>query len=220
MQKSDLEALLTRYGVMVQNSHIVYTSGKHGNAYFNKDAIYPHTEVTKVLCTMIAERFALYAPDFVIAPAVGGVALSQWTADALTQMCQREVLAIYADKDEENKGQFVVRRGYDKMCFGMRGIVLDDVLTTGDSAKNVVIATRQIGAEIVAAGALCNRGAVIAPDLLVLELYSIWELQLEAWGAHNCPLCHDHVPINTDVGKGREFLARIATQDSGPPFQA
>ena len=29
---------------VITGSHIVYTSGKHGTAYVNKDAVYPHTE--------------------------------------------------------------------------------------------------------------------------------------------------------------------------------
>jgi hypothetical protein len=41
-------------------------------------------------------------------------------------------------------------------------------------------------------------------------LVALLDVALDAWDADACPLCRDGVPINTDVGKGREFLARRA----------
>jgi orotate phosphoribosyltransferase len=58
--------------------------------------------------------------------------------------------------------------------------------------------------------ALCNRGGVTAADLDVPALVSLVELSLDSWEAADCPLCRAGVPVNTDVGKGREFLAARA----------
>ena len=46
--------VLGHVGAVLTNDHFVYTSGKHGSAYVNKDAIYPHTNETSFLCSLFA----------------------------------------------------------------------------------------------------------------------------------------------------------------------
>ena len=77
MNEQEVLQVLGKVGAVITGSHIVYTSGKHGTAYANKDAVYPHTAETSRLCQAIAERFADDKVEVVIAPAIGGVILSQ-----------------------------------------------------------------------------------------------------------------------------------------------
>jgi len=87
--------------------------------------------------------------------------------------------------------------------------VVGDVLTTGGSAKKVVEATRALGGNIVGLGVLCNRGGITPQDVAdPPKLFALVNVKLDAWDEAGCPLCAQNVPINTDVGKGREFLAR------------
>jgi orotate phosphoribosyltransferase len=201
--------LLKEVGAVITDSHIVYTSGKHGTAYVNKDAIYPHTKETSMLCRAIAERFVHKNVQVVIAPAIGGVILSQWTAYHLTKLSTGgEVLGVYAEKSDDGNS-FIIKRGYDKLITGKNVLVVEDVLTTGGSAKKVVEATRAIGGKVVGLGVLCNRGCVTAHDIAdVPELFALVNVAMDAWNEAECPLCAQDVPINTDVGKGREYLAR------------
>ena len=48
-------AILAESGAVIRDSHIVYTSGRHGSAYVNKDAVYPHTERVRELCALLAD---------------------------------------------------------------------------------------------------------------------------------------------------------------------
>lgn len=199
---------LQKVGAVIKDSHLVYTSGKHGNAYVNKDALYPHTQVTSTLCWSMAEPFQDDAVDVVLAPAVGGVILSQWIAHHMTELNQREVLGVYAEKDTESDG-FVIKRGYDDLIRGKRVLVVEDILTTGGSVKKVVEAVRKHQGNIVGVSALCNRGGITAKDLGdVPKLHSLISVQLESWEEKDCPLCRQQVPINTQVGKGKEYLAK------------
>lgn len=208
MQETEVLELLARVGAVISGSHIVYTSGKHGSGYVNKDAVYPRTREISRLCRCIAERFSGSHIDTVIAPAIGGVIMSQWTAYHLSDMCGREVCGVYAEKSDTGNG-FVIKRGYDRMVTGKRVLVVEDVLNTGGSAKKVVETARGIGGDVVGVAVLCNRGGVTAEDLGgVPELFALANLKLDAWDEAECPLCASGVPINTDVGKGREFLAR------------
>lgn len=100
MNQTEVLEALGSSNAIITGSHIVYTSGKHGSSYVNKDAVYPHTLITSRLCLEIARRFAKHEPEVVVAPAVGGVILSQWTAYHLTVITEREVLGVYAERNE------------------------------------------------------------------------------------------------------------------------
>lgn len=214
MNEQEVLQVLGKVGAVITDSHIVYTSGKHGTAYVNKDAVYPHTKKTSRLCEAIALHFAGDDVDVVIAPAIGGVILSQWTAHHLTEMTKlfgREVLGVYAEKAETGDA-FVIKRGYDKIVAGQNVLVVEDVLTTGGSAKKVIEAVRALGGKVIGLGVLCNRGGITPEDVgNPPKLFALVNVKLDAWDEAECPLCAQGVPINTDVGKGREFLARNKT---------
>lgn len=210
--KNDVLLTLQRLGAVITDSHIVYTSGKHGTAYINKDAVYPHTKETSQLCRMIAKRFSKDNVDVVIAPAIGGVILSQWTAYHLSKIIGREVLSVYAEKSEGGDS-FVIKRGYDKIISEKNVLVVEDVLTTGGSARRVIEATRAFGGTVIGLGVLCNRGGITPHDVADPPIiYALADITFDAWDESNCLLCTYDVPINIDVGKGREYLAHKKKQ--------
>jgi orotate phosphoribosyltransferase len=196
---SRAEEILGEVGGILTGRHVVYTSGRHGRAYVNKDAVYPYTERVAELCGLLAESVRGLGPQLVCGPALGGIILSQWTAHHLG------ALAVFAEKVPG--GGLGLRRGYDRLVAGKRVAVVEDVLNTGGSVREAVAAVRAAGGQVVAVAALCNRGGLTAADLDVPVLRALMELSLESWEASACPLCRDGVPVDTEVGKGREFLA-------------
>src|SRR3989338_9428077 len=98
MTDEEVLDIFNKTGGYIADSHIVYTSGKHGSAYLNKDAIYPHTAEVSKLCRAIAEEFKGKGVDVVAAPALGGIVLMQWVAHHLSEMEGREVLGVYTEK--------------------------------------------------------------------------------------------------------------------------
>lgn len=217
MNEQEILLVLIDAGAVITDSHVVYTSGKHGSAYINKDALYPHTGRTKRLCYRIAERFIEDNVETVIAPAIGGVILSQWVAYHLSEMIGRKVFSVYAEKtiivDGDPGGvvkyeSFVIRRGYDKFITGKNVLVVEDVLTTGGSAKKVIEATRAIGGKVIGLGVLVNRGGIMPQDVAnPPKLLALVNIRLDAWEEIDCPLCAQGVPINTEVGNGKEYLS-------------
>ena len=193
-------AILAESGAVIRDSHIVYTSGRHGSAYVNKDAVYPHTERVRELCALMADAARPLGAELVCGPAMGGIILAQWTGHHLA------LPAVYAEKAPE--GGMALRRGYDALVRGRRVLVVEDVVNTGGSLADAIRAVRSAGGVVVGATALCNRGGVTAADLDVPVLHALLELSLESWTAEECPLCRRGVPVDTQVGKGREFLAK------------
>lgn len=200
--------MLASVSAVVTDSHFVYKSGKHGSAYVNKDAVYPYTSKIARLSLAMAEEFRRDSVEVVIGPVVGGVVLSQWIAHHLTIMTGSEVLSVYAEKSGEYNEHFVIKRGYDKLIRGKRVLVVEDIINTGGSVKKVVEAVIKTGGKVVGVAALCNRGGVTAEGIGIPKLFSLLDIPLEAYPEEECPLCEAGVPINTDLGHGREFLAR------------
>lgn len=207
MHKSEVLRVLTRVEMIIGASHVVYTSGKHGAVYVNKDALYPHTAETSYLCREIARRFRDDDINVVIAPAIGGAILSQWTAHHLTQMRGHKVFSVYAEK-HKSTDVFVIKRGYDQLVVGKNILVVDDVLTTGGSARKVIEAVHAISGNVVGLGVLCNRGGITPHEVADVPLIALTDITLKAWDEADCPLCMLDVPVNTDVGHGRTFLER------------
>jgi len=219
MNEQEVLQVLGQVGAVITDSHIVYTSGKHGTAYVNKDALYPHTAETSRLCQVIAEQFANDGVEVVIAPAIGGVILSQWIAHHLSEITGREVFGVYAEKKEGViDAGFIIKRGYDKIVAGKNVLVVEDVLTTGGSARAVIQATRALDGNVVGLGVLCNRGGITLEDISnPPKLFALVNIKLDAWDEANCPLCAKKIPINTDVGKGMEYL-KEKKHESEPLF--
>lgn len=208
MSETEVLEILQNAGVF-RTGHFVFISGKHSETYINKDALYPYTREISKLCNEMAKRFSSFNVDAVIGPAVGAAILSQWTAYHLSEMSGREVYATYADKD--GQGGFIIKRGYDKLIAGKRVLLVEDSVTTGGSMRKVIDAARAAGAEIVGAIAICNRGGVRREDVGAPQFESLVTLQLEQWPADQCELCQSDIPINTDLGHGREYVKRHTT---------
>ncbi len=190
-----------------RSGHFVFTSGRHGDSYVNKDALFTHTRETSRLCEAIAIHFEDAGVEVVLGPAVAAAILAQWTAYHLSNIEGREVYATYADKDGADG--FVIKRGYDKLLAGKSVLVVEDLMTTGGSVRKVVEAARAAGANVAGVGVLCNRGSVVAEQIgSPQELFALVNVDMESWEEADCELCKANIPVNTDVGHGKAFLAR------------
>ena len=92
--------ILKKVGAIITDDHFVYTSGKHGSVYINKDALYPHTEETSQVGMLFAKKVEALDIDVVVGPALGGIILSTWTAYHLSSLKHKEILGVYTEKDE------------------------------------------------------------------------------------------------------------------------
>ncbi len=208
----DVVSILKKIGAVLTDDHFVYTSGKHGSVYINKDSLYPHTEETSNVGRMFAEKFQNETIDVVAAPAIGGTILSQWTAYHLSKLTGREVLSVYTEKDKGTlasaaESAHIFRRGYDKHIKGKHVLVIEDLTTTGISVKNVVAAVRAAGGKVVAVCVMVNRDPKnVNSDSVGAPFSSLGVLEAQAFDEAACPLCKAGKPINTSVGHGKKYL--------------
>jgi orotate phosphoribosyltransferase len=200
-------------GAIVSDSHFVYTSGRHSSVYVNKDMLYVHTELISDLCERMAHSYVADQIDVVVGPVLGGIVLAQWVAHHLNmRRSTGETLAIFAEKgsDGVNK-QFAFNRGYDQYLAGSTVLIVEDVLTTGGSVRQVVELIRAHGGNILGISALCNRGNVQPEDVSGVPIHALIDITLQTYSEEECPFCKQQIPINTKLGKGKAFLARQQT---------
>lgn len=204
--------ILKKIGAVLTDDHFVYTSGKHGSVYINKDSLYPHTEETSKVGLLFAEKFKDADIEVVAAPAVGGTILSQWTAYHLSKLKGKEILSAYTEKDKgttasASESEQMFRRGYDKIVRGKNVLVIEDLTTTGMSVKKVVDAMRAIGGKVVAVCVMINRDPEhVNSDTIGAPFSSLGVIQADAVDAATCPLCKAGKPINTSIGHGKKYL--------------
>ncbi len=189
----------------MRNDHFVYTSGKHGSVYINKDALYPHVEQTAQVGRMMAEKCAHLEIDSIAAPALGGIILSQWVGFHLSQLKGKPIYSVYAEKD--GQGGFVFARGYDQYIKNKKVLVLEDLTTTGGSVKKVVEVVRSYGGEVAGVCVMVNRNPdVVNQEMFDAPFFYLGELKAEAYDEAEMPEELKQKPINTHVGHGKKYL--------------
>jgi orotate phosphoribosyltransferase len=210
MNDSEIMQKFIAVGAIVSDSHFVYTSGRHGSVYVNKDALYVHPEVISVLCQRMAQAYDADSVDVVVAPVLGGIVLSQWVAHALNQRRRGgETLAVFVEKSSDSTDKrFLFTRGYDKYIADKNILVVEDILATGGSVRQVIELVRQHCGNIIGVSVLCNRGNVQPHDVGDVPISTLIEIDLQTYAVEVCPLCKSGVPINTELGKGRAFLGK------------
>lgn len=202
---SQIIDLLKSVNAIITDSHLVYTSGKHGNVYINKDGLYPHTEQTSQVGKMFAEAAKDIDVDVVVGPMLGGIILSTWTAYHLSKLKGKEVFSVYTEKGPDKS--MIFTRGYDKFITGKNVYVVEDITNTGGSAKKVVEAVKAIGGNVVQVGVMVNRDPVnVTSEYMGVPFVALGVLNADAFDAADCPMCKNNEPINTSVGHGKKYL--------------
>jgi orotate phosphoribosyltransferase len=199
--------ILKKVGAIITNSHIVLTSGRHTSAYINPDKILPHAEICSQLSKMFAQKYKNKAIDVVIGPAYGGIIFSQWVAYYLSKLKKKEVLSIFTEKTPE-KHQ-LLERGFDKIIKGKKILIVEDITATGSSVKKVIDSAKAAKGKIKEISVIVNRDPEIVNSKTIgFPFSSLAVFKIESYEEKNCPLCKKNVPINIEVGHGREYLEK------------
>jgi orotate phosphoribosyltransferase len=168
----------------VSNGHFILSSGRHSDVYAEKFRALEHPGLALALGASLADRFAGEHIDVVLSPAVGAIVLGFATALAVSRNRdgdgEGEARFIFAERDA---GALRLRRGFE-VAPGERVLVVEDVVTTGTSLREVL--TLVDPDALVGVGCLLDR----SPGLdLGLPLTSLARLQAPTWDPSECPLC-------------------------------
>lgn len=169
--------------------HFRLTSGLHSGEYLQcaKVLAYPeHAETLgRQLAASIQAKLTGPAATVVVSPAIGGIVIGHEVGRAL------RVPALFAERDASSR-EMTLRRGFEVKP-GDRAVVVEDVITTGGSTKEVIRLLQKLGAEVVAAGSIIDRSgntAEVGVERVALEI-----LHPETYDPDHCPLCRQGLPV-------------------------
>ncbi len=183
------EALVTRGALL--NGHFRLSSGRHSDRYVAKFRILEDPKIVEDIAKTLAARARAFGPTIVVSAAVGGIVLGYEVARQLG------TLALFVEKEG---GVPLLRRGF-ALGPGDRVLVVEDVVTTGGSVREVLAVVRAHGAETVAVGAIVRRQA---SDFGV-ETTALLDLPVVSYDPAECPQCAKGEPI---TAPGSRFLER------------
>ena len=127
--------------------HFVLTSGRHSGSYFQCAKVLQFSEHLTAFGSLIATRFADQDPDLVISPAIGGIVLA-------TEVGRQ--LAVRTIFSERKNQEMVIRRGFE-IKSGEKVLIVEDVVTTGGSVKELMKLINLAGGNIIGVGVLVDR---------------------------------------------------------------
>lgn len=196
--------ILRRVGAIITHDHFVGNSGLHFDTYINKDALFPHTEETSAIGKLFAEKYKDKNIGVVVAPALGGIILSQWTASHLTALSGEKVLGVYTQKTSEDEQ--ILTRGYENLVKDKRILIIEGTTTTGSSVMKVVDVVQQAGGKVIGVCVMVNTDPDgINSKTLGVPFESLCELKVIKYYAKDCPMCKSGMAINTSVGHGKKL---------------
>ncbi len=180
------EAILDEFrqtGALLEG-HFLLSSGRHSPVYFQCALVLQDPRRAEALCGRLARAFAEDRVETVLAPAVGGIIVAHEVARALGAR------ALFA---ERVGGQMTLRRGF-ALSPGERVLLVEDVVTTGGSLREVQRAAEDAGAEVVALAALVDRTGGRDPGFGV-PLTSLVRIDAPTYLPEDCPQCREGLPL-------------------------
>jgi len=162
--------------------HFRLTSGLHSAEYLQSAKILQYPNIAEKLGKQLAE--AMPKGESVASPALGGLIIGHEVARAMGTRF------IFTERDAEGKMQ--LRRGFTVQP-GEKFVVVEDVVTTGGSTKEVIELLQALGAEVLGAGSIIDRSGGTA-DVGVPRV-ALTTLKPETWPEDFCPLCKEGLPV-------------------------
>ena len=164
--------------------HFVLTSGRHSNVYMEKFRLLEQPALVKAACRILLESVKQHEIELVAGPTTGGLIVAYEMASQLG------VPAVYLERGADNQRE--LRRGAN-IAPGTRILVVDDVLTTGLSIKEVKSVTEANNAQIAAIGVLIDRSN---GELgLGAPVYHACRVEAESFAPDEVPEWLQQIPI-------------------------
>jgi orotate phosphoribosyltransferase len=168
--------------------HFRLTSGLHSPNYLQCALVLRHPPAAEDLGRRLAAelRTIVNEPEaLVVSPALGGLIIGHEVARAMGTPF------LFTERDPETR-KMLLRRGFTVQP-GQTAVVVEDVITTGGSTRDVIDTLRAAGARVLAAGSIIDRSGGTAD--LGIPRVALATLQVAAHRPEECPLCREGVAV-------------------------
>ena len=174
----------------VLKGHFLLTSGRHSDTYMQCAKLFVDPIESERLCAELAAKLSEFKADAVVSPAVGGIIMGYEVARQL------RVKNYFAEREN---GNMTLRRGFS-IEPGSKVIVVEDVVTTGGSVRDVIGLLQDLGVEVAAVASIVDRsGGKVDFGVPYRALLS---MEVVSYEAAACPLCKAGTPAVKPGSRG------------------
>lgn len=192
MTTDEIKDLFMKSGALMEG-HFKLTSGLHSPQYVNKFNLLSKPQYAAPLLEEMASRWRDKEVEIVVGPAVGGIILSYEIARHLN------ISGIFLERE---KGAMTLSRGFE-IKPNQRVLVVEDVVTTGASVKEVCDVVSKAGGDLIGISLMVDRsGGKASFDI---ETDSLLTLDLETYDPDDCPLCDNGTSLSTLGSTGKKL---------------
>jgi len=178
LNQNEAQKIFIDSGALMEG-HFILTSGRHSNQYMQCAQVLQYPTYTEELAKHLADKFRNDGVELVIGPAMGGIIVAYEVARQLG------VPAVFTERLE---GEMTLRRGF-MIDAAQKVLVVEDVVTTGGSVKEVMEVVRAFGGHVAGVGVLVDRSN--GKVQFGVKQESVLTMDIESWPADNCPLCKE-----------------------------
>ncbi|MEC7822626.1 MAG: orotate phosphoribosyltransferase [Candidatus Neomarinimicrobiota bacterium] len=129
--------------------HFILSSGMRSDTYFQCAKVLQHPKYLMMFSEILCNHFKLFGIEKVISPAMGGIVLGTEVGRQLG------VETIFCERSE---GNMEIRRGFS-IKDGEKILIIEDVLSTGGSLKEVINLINNHNGNIVGIGVVVDRSS-------------------------------------------------------------
>ena len=183
MTEKEVEDLLIETSAIMEG-HFLLTSGLHSPRYVEKFNVLQKPVYTEKLCRAMAEKFKDANIETAVGPGPGGILLAHEPGTALGTR------AIFTEREN---GKMTFRRGFT-LHEGERVLIVEDIVTTGGSIREVIDVVKEHGGIPVAVSMLVDRsgGKATFGDVPSTALL---HMDVQTYQPDECPLCKQGIPM-------------------------
>ena len=188
--KIDFEKIFIETEALMRG-HFILSSGKHSDTYFQCAKVLQYPKYLNLFAQELYKKFEKLNFDKVISPAIGGIVLGTEVGrrfDKRTIFCERE------------SGKMSLRRGFS-IERGEKILIIEDVLSTGGSIKEVINLITILGGEVIGVGVVVDRS--IEPVMVHKNFHSLCSLKASIFDKSHIP---EHLKNVEPIKPGSNIL--------------
>ena len=159
----------------LMHGHFILSSGLHSDTYFQCAKVLQYPKYLSMFGEILSNHFSHLDIDKVISPAIGGIVLGTEVGRQLNKK------TIFSERSE---GKMKLRRGFN-INKNENILIIEDVLSTGGSIKEVIDLISQYEGNVVGVGVIVDRS--LSPVFIHDNFFSITSQKAKIFDKDNIP---------------------------------
>jgi len=166
----------------LMHGHFILSSGLHSDTYFQCAKVLQYPKYLSMFGEILSNHFSHLDIDKVISPAIGGIVLGTEVGRQLNKK------TIFSERSE---GKMRLRRGFN-INKNENILIIEDVLSTGGSIKEVIDLIAQFKGNVVGVGVIVDRS--LSPVFIHDNFFSITSQKAKIFDKDNIPSELEGIP--------------------------